>query len=242
VRLPRVRQIEILGAYLPSTVFGLVALTFATTLLGMLLRSTDFPLLNLGALVPGLVLRGQLWRLVTWAFLEPDPINFIFGLLLLAMIGRDLSQAWGHWRFVGRYLGFAAGIGAATCLLAFSPFVAAFPYRTIWALGDTMLVAWAIQFPSRQVLLYFVIPLSGRNLIYATVGATAVLAVFSGTPIPYIPHFLGMGAMLALARYPSLRLIWLRVLLALERQKRPRRDSPLHVVRREGDEPPRWLH
>src|SRR5262245_31671777 len=138
VRLPRVRQVEILGAYLPSTVLGLVGLTFAATLGAMLFRGLG--VLEAGALVPGLVLRGQLWRLVSWVFLEPEPISFIFGNLLLALIGRDLSYAWGPWRFVGRYFAFAAGVGAAMSLLSLVfTGLAAYPYLTMWALGDALL-------------------------------------------------------------------------------------------------------
>jgi len=243
VRLPRVRYVTVLGMLLPNTVLGLVAATAGATILGILLARAGVPLIAAATLAPERVLGGELWRLVTWTFLELHPLGLIFACLLLAWLGRDLSAAWGHWRFVGVYLGFAAAVAVTTCLIAlFSGSVRLQSYATAWAMCDAILIAWATHFPNRQILLYFIIPVSGRNLVYLTIGGTALFALFSD-PVLYIPHFIAIGFMLVFARYPALDLVWMRLRLALMRRTVPRRSGTLRVVRGEEEKnPPRWLH
>jgi len=242
VKPPRVRYVSLLGTHLPNTVLGLVAATAGATILGVLLAHAGIPLIAAAALEPERVLRGELWRLVTWTFFELNPIGLIFACLLLAWLGRDLSAAWGHWRFVGVYLGFAAAVAVATCLVGLAwPSVRLQSYATAWAMGDAILIAWAIHFPGRQILLYFVIPIAGRNLVYITIAGTALFALFSH-PVLYVPHFIAIGFMLVFARYPALDLIWMRLRLALMRRFGPRRSGTLRVVRHEEKSPPRWYH
>lgn len=243
VRLPRVRYVTLLGTHLPNTLLGLVVATAGATIVGVLLSHAEIPLIAAAALAPDRVLGGELWRLVTWTFFELNPIGLIFACLLLAWLGRDLSAAWGHWRFVGVYLGFAAAVAVATCLVGLLwPAVRLQSYATAWAMCDALLIAWAIHFPNRQILLYFVIPLAGRNLVYLTIAGTALFALFSH-PVFYVPHFIAIGFMLVFARYPALDLIWMRLRLALMRRSLPRRSGALRVVRSEDEKnPPRWLH
>lgn len=241
VKLPRVRYVTVLGAPLPNTVLGLVIAIAATTILSALTMHAGAPLAGVLDLRPELVYAGQLWRLVSWTFLELNPIGLIFACLLLAWLGRDLSASWGYWRFVGVYLGFAAAVGAMTCLIALAwPAMRAVPYATAWAMCDAILIAWATQFPTRQILLYFVLPIGGRNLVVLTIGTTALFALFSH-PIYYVPHFIAIAFMLVFARYPALDLVWMRLRLLLMRRASPRRNATLRVVRDE-DKNPRWYH
>ena len=241
VKLPRVRYVTVLGALLPNTVLGLVIATASATILGVLMQHARFPLIALLDLQPERVFRGELWRLVTWTFLELNPLGLIFACLLLAWLGRDLSAAWGHWRFVGVYLGFAAAVGVTTCLIGFMlPAVRELSYATAWAMGDALLIAWATHFPTRQILLYFVLPIGGRNLIVLTIAGTALFALFSH-PIYYVPHFVAIAFMLVFARYPALDLLWMRLRLLFMRRSSSRRNATLRVVR-DDDKTPRWYH
>src|SRR5437867_3917454 len=117
VKLPRVRYVTVMGTHLPNTVLGLVIATLGATVLGVLLSHGEMQLIPWLALNPERVFAGELWRLVTWTFLELQPLGLIFACLLLAWLGRDLSAAWGHWRFVFVYLGFAAAVAVTTCLI-----------------------------------------------------------------------------------------------------------------------------
>lgn len=243
VKLPRVRYVTVMGTPLPNTVLGLVIATAAATILGVLLSHGEIPLIAALTLSPERVFAGELWRLVTWTFLELNPLGLIFACLLLAWLGRDLSSAWGHWRFVGVYLGFAVAVAVTTCLIGLVvPAVRLQSFATAWAMGDALLIAWATHFPSRQILLYFLIPVAGRNLVVLTIAGTALFALFS-SPLYYIPHFIAIGFMLVFARYPALDLVWMRLRLAMMRRPSPRRAGTLRVVRSEDEKnPPRWLH
>src|ERR1700722_18848730 len=52
------------------------------------------------ALVPSHVWRGEVWRLVTWPFIEQGPVGLIFTCLLVWWFGRDLADEWGSSRFL----------------------------------------------------------------------------------------------------------------------------------------------
>jgi membrane associated rhomboid family serine protease len=241
VRLPRVRYVNVLGAYLPNTVLLLVGATFAASLAGVVLMRSGIPFILLGSLVPDRVLGGELWRLVTWTFFELNPLGLIFGCLLLAWFGKDLSEAWGHWRFVAYYLGFTATIGAIICLLSLAwSELRTMPVLSMWPMGDALLVSWAIRFPHRPILVFMVIPVSGRNLIALTAGITALFAVYAGLA-PFVPHFLAIGLVLALNRRTGLDNLWLRLRFALA-QRRTYRSSALRAVPKQKSEPPEWLH
>lgn len=222
-----------LGSPLPATVLGLIGATFVASIAGAL----GGPLVREAcALVPGLVLSGEVWRLLTWVFFEREPISLIFACLTLWWFGRDLSHAWGDWRFFFVFFGFAIAVGGAVSLLAI-PWVGLRPYAYLssWPLAQAIVIAWAVQFPYRQILVYFLFPLGGRNLVYLNVGATALFALFYGFA-NLLPNMLAVALMLVFARDPALDLIWMRIRLALlRRRKRPR----LRVVEKE---PPRWVH
>ncbi len=241
VKLPRVRMIPILGTYLPNTVIGLVAALFGGTILGVLLAGAGVPLIAAGALMPDRVLQGEIWRLVTWTFFELNPIGLIFSCLMLGFLGRDLSSAWGHWRFVGMYLALASLVGAGVCLVALAwPAVARQAYATAWPIGDALLVSWASQFPNRQILMYFVLPIGGRNLVYLVIAGTLLFALFGGLAL-FVPHFLAIVIVLVFMRRTALDLVWLRLRLAMTRRT-SQSAARLHVVRKEEGEPKGWLH
>ena len=47
------------------------------------------------------LLRGQVWRLVTFLFLPPSssPLWILFNLYFYCLLGRGLEQQWGVFRF-----------------------------------------------------------------------------------------------------------------------------------------------
>jgi membrane associated rhomboid family serine protease len=240
MKLPRVPRVLVMGTLVPVTLLGLIGATFVLSLVGVLGARAGLPLLEAGALVPGRVLAGEAWRLFTWPLFETDPIGLIFACLMLWWFGRDLSQAWGEWRFLGVFFGFSGVVGGAVTLLAWLvwPALRLGAWATAWPIADALVIAWAVQFPYRQLLLYFLFPLGGRNLIYLTVGGTLLFAAFYGVS-GFLPHLLAVAFMLVFARYPALDLIWMRARLALL-HARSRRPSHLREV--EKREPPRWVH
>jgi membrane associated rhomboid family serine protease len=234
----------VLGGRVPVVVALLIGLTLGGSILGAVSFRNGMPLLlQASVLLPERVFAGEVWRLLTWVFFETDLLSLIFGCLGLWWFGRDLSRAWGPVRFLAVYLGLAVATGGATCLLArlLSPGLTGLIAVGPWALVTALIVAWALLYPHQDVLVYFVLPLRGRTLIYATVGGTVLFALFYGVN-RYLPNFVAQGLMMLYVRQ-SLRRLWLRFRLAVQ-QRSARRRSPYirPVGRSDRSEPPRWLH
>jgi membrane associated rhomboid family serine protease len=193
--MARLGQGLTLGGRVPPAVGGLIAATVITSLVAVVGARNGLPLLALFVLSPEAVLRGEVWRLITWVLLETDPLNLLFGALVLFWFGRDLAEAWGERRFLAAYLGVAAVAGAVTSLLALAwPALQAGAWTGLWPAADGLVVAWALLFPARQILLFFALPVSGRALLWVTVGGTVLFALFAGVAA-FVPHLLAQGAM-----------------------------------------------
>jgi membrane associated rhomboid family serine protease len=240
------RPVALLGQYLPMASLALIVFTVLGSALLSLTTRLGVPSIGLALLSPALVIEGQVWRLVTWAFFDLDGQNLVFGALMLGFFGRDLAALWGGARYLIVCLGVALFAGTLTTLVGFAwGDVARSQYLSIWPLADALAVAWAVLFPNRTILFMFVLPAAGRNLLYATVGITALFAVMYGFS-NFVPHFLAMGAMYAYIRGGTV----LAAQLKLNRLLAPKRTNPgLKVVdggwnkdSRKGPNDSRWVH
>lgn len=141
---------------------------------------------------PYLVLRGQIWRLVTWILIPPESLSF-FTLIMLYFyysIGNNLEHTWGAFRY-NAYLfsGMLFTIIGSFCLLAFlyltqgtniSLYGASnifgmmngaryFGGFSTYYINMSIFLAFAMTFPDIQVLLFFVVPIKVKvlGIIYA---------------------------------------------------------------------------
>jgi membrane associated rhomboid family serine protease len=194
--------------------------------------------------VPGLVLQGQVWRLVTWPFFEGDPISLLFAGLMLYWFGRDLSMAWGERRFLATFFSIALVAAVATSLLSLAvPPLRPQPYAGAWAVLSSLTIAWAMLYPERQILLMFALPIAGRTLLWITVGGTLLYALFYGV-LGFVPHLVAQGAMALYLRGASPRGMFQSLKIrSLERRAR-KRASHLKVVHKDGNGSGRgpWLN
>src|SRR5438046_141803 len=103
------------------------------------------------------VLNGQIWRLLTYAFMHGGPVHIIFNMLFLWWFGTDVEDLYGPVEFLTLYLAAAVVAGLA--------FVAAWragfgnsPY-CIGASGAIMavMVICAMHYPTRMILLFGII-------------------------------------------------------------------------------------
>jgi membrane associated rhomboid family serine protease len=231
-------NVYILGGRFPAQPFGLAMAIVVCSILGAVLTRNGAPLYNAVLFAPALVWHGQIWRLFTWIFFDDSPLGLIFDVLIVLFFGRDLQYAWGPRRFLGIFLLIPATAAFLTTLAAPMLWSGArnAAYLGPGALLCALTVAWATLFPSRQILVYFVLPLGGRVLIYATVGILVIFALYSGLDA-FIPHFLAVGLMflylrgLSLDRFGS---------LFKRRSGGSRRPSHLRPVER--GERKEWLH
>lgn len=236
----------ILGQYLPLASLALIVVAVVGSALLSLTTRLGVPSISLTLLSPALVLGGQVWRLIPWAFFELDGQNLVFGALMLGFFGRDLAAVWGGARYLLVCVGVAFVAGALTTVVGLAwGDVSRSQYLSIWPLADALSVAWALLFPNRTILFMFVLPAAGRNLLYATVGITALFAVMYGLS-NFVPHFLAMGVMYAYIRGGTI----LAAQLKLNRLLAPKRGNPgLKVVdggwnkgSGKGPNDSRWVH
>ncbi len=233
------RRYSLLGGSLTAASALLIGVTLVASILGAQLSGVAAA----GALVPALVFVGQIWRLVSWVFFEQDPLGLIFAGLAIYWFGNDLVRIWGPLRFLATYLGLAAAAAAVTCGVALIwPPLYRHGFLGAWPVVSALIIAWACAFPTRNILVYFVVPLSGRNLIYATLGGTLLFALLGGIG-GFVPHFAAQLLSLALMRGSGLRGLWARVKFELAYRGWRRRSSRLREVPRNSrDETPRWYH
>jgi membrane associated rhomboid family serine protease len=232
---------HILGVWIPRPIAWLIAAVILMSAFGSLLGRLGIPLLRLSVLVVDGVWRGEVWRLVTWAPLELSALGLVFGCLLLYFIGPDLLRRWGTQRFFVNFFGGAAVVGAVTCVIGRYVWsdVAAFPHLGLWPMEEAMIICWAALFRDRQILLFFALPVAGRNLIALTVAITVVMAALGSFPV-FIPHFVAEFVALLYMDVIPVRSWIARGRLAWFQRGYKRRTAKLTRVDR--DEPPRWTH
>ncbi len=118
------------------------------------------------ALAPRAVLAGQVWRLLTYAFVNASIGGVLFALLLFWSLGSEMEPQWGSRRFAlflaaativaggfGIFVGGGAGISPALLALIF---------------------AWMLEGPSQSLLFFGVFPMT--RLAFAAIAF--VLVVF----------------------------------------------------------------
>lgn len=227
------------GGRVPPTVGGLISAVVVASLLGALAPV----LVAESALVPGYVWSGQVWRLVTWIFFESGPgtpLNLLFVGLTLYWLGRDLCNAWGSRRFLLTYIGIAVAASVVTCLLAtvWPPLMRGI-WTGSWPATTALVVAWAMIFPERQILLMLALPITGRTLLWITVGGTVLYAIFGRDYAYFVPHFSAQLLMIGYARGWSLRGLWQSLRIKQYERRARRRASHLKVVKKD---PPTWMN
>jgi membrane associated rhomboid family serine protease len=225
------------GGRVPAAVGGLLAATVVVSLAAVVGERNGFPLLQLFVLAPQAVWGGEVWRLATWVLVETEPLNLLFGGLVLFWFGRDLVEAWGERRFLATYFGIAAAAGALTCLAALAwPALQTYRFTGFWAAVDALIVAWALIHPFRQILLFFALPVSGKTLLWITVGGTVLFALFAGVAA-FVPHLLAEGVawVWVSGKGPGQ---WMRRL----RLPRLRRRGRFEVIRADRDPDKNWLN
>jgi membrane associated rhomboid family serine protease len=219
------------GGNVPPAVGGLIIALLAGSILGTISPGVRAS----AALVPAAVFGLQVWRLVTWVFVETDPLSLVFGGLMLYWFGRDLSWAWGPQRFLATWFGLTAAAAVVTTLLAlFIPGLSMGGWLGAWPVLSALVIAWATIFPERQILLMFALPISGRTLLWITLGGTLLYAMFGGIA-RYIPHIVAQGLMLLTLRgNMPFRGVWQTFKVREMERRAKKRASHLKVVKKDS--------
>lgn len=173
---------------MPRAVALLIALVLVVSVAAAVTsRNASVSLGALLVLLPSAVVQGQLWRLVTWPFLEGDPLGLLFSCYALYWVGRDLTEQWGQSRFLLRALGLTLVTGVLTTGLALLwPGLGA---AGAWPVLSGLIVMWGLVFRTRSLHFLGGFSLTGLRVAQVAVGITVLYALFVGLA-PFVPHFI----------------------------------------------------
>ena len=119
------------------------------------------------------LMRGQIWRLVTFVFTPPSssPIFILFALYFYYMIGLGLENQWGKVRF---NLYYAVGmLGSIIAALITG-------YGSNMFLNLSLFFAYAALYPDEQVLLFMFLPIKLKYLALADAALSLYYFIVGG--------------------------------------------------------------
>lgn len=172
---------------------------------------------NLFAFDAGAVRAGEVWRLVSYQFVQggrgflslPPAVTLFFSLLLLYLMGSAIEEEWGTARFLGLFASSTLASAGAAALLGV-------PLLGSYFVNFSLLFVYAAMFPQQTFFLFGLIPVRVRWLAYLA-GGLLVVGIFAG----------GMANIAVLAgALAALAMCW-----AIERPRvRLPRRTPLSVA------------
>ncbi|WP_394920776.1 hypothetical protein [uncultured Robinsoniella sp.] len=114
-------------------------------------------------LEPYYILRGQIWRIVTWILVPPESLS-IFTVIMLFFyysLGTSLENTWGAFRYTLYILAgiLFTDIGAFILYFILGGGKLFGPIFSTYYINMSIFLAFALCYPNMQVLLYFVIPI-----------------------------------------------------------------------------------
>lgn len=152
-------------------------------------------------LSPTMILRGQIWRLVSWVIIPPFSLNVwvIISLYFYFSIGKTLERTWGAFQFnVYIFSGMIFTIIGAFLLYFIGGIDGAYYFSTYYVCMS-MFLAFAVTYPDMEVLLMFIIPIKmkwlgilyGALLIYDMLaGGMATRIVILASLLNFLIYFL----------------------------------------------------
>jgi len=151
--------------------------------------------LNMLSLDMSMVMKGQIWRLVTWVIYPPSSVggtgNLVMFLLAIFFfyypIGTSLERTWGTFRFnvyifggmiftvIGAFVLYGIYYAMNASVISQMPALAAQLSYSIASgfstnyINMSIFLAFAVMYPDMQVMLYFIIPIKMKwmAIVYA---------------------------------------------------------------------------
>lgn len=156
------------GKYaIPNLTFWLIG----AWILGFIIQYTMPDVQKMLTLEPGLILTGQVWRIISW-ILIPPPVNILFLIFFLScyyFIGISIEQAIGTFRY-NVYLigGILCSVLASFALYGYYRIVNGIAVRGIGYYFSTeyitmsLFMAFAVIYPNVEFRLYFILPIKAK--------------------------------------------------------------------------------
>ena len=137
----------------------------------MLTRGTNANALNFLYFDPQMVLRGEVWRIVTYIFVPSTTSVFwlVVELYFYYWIGSTLEREWGTAKFTLYYLcGMVLSI-LSTIILSLATGYYGWSLSDAYYINLTLFLAFAALYPDAQIMFYMIIPLKAKWLAWAGV-------------------------------------------------------------------------
>jgi membrane associated rhomboid family serine protease len=109
------------------------------------------------------VLSGEVWRLLTYQFLQGSPLSLFFTLIVLYIIGGAVEEEWGTLHFLLFCLISTIGSAAVATLLGVT-LLGSFVF------SYSLLFAYASLFPDQVFYIFLILPIRVRWLAYLSIG------------------------------------------------------------------------
>lgn len=181
------------------SLYMMITLAFGYAL--QLIPATRFAV-NLLTLEPALILRGQVWRIITWVLCpgaESNAFVIVISLYFYYSIGKTLERTWGEYRYnVYIFSGLLFTVVGAFILyfilwfmgygsLTFVSIMGVNPFSTYYVCMSIFL-AFAATFPDMEVLLMFILPIKVKvlGIAYAALMVVGCLQGGIWTTIPMV--------------------------------------------------------
>nr|WP_288861837.1 hypothetical protein [uncultured Faecalicatena sp.] len=130
-------------------------------------------LLNWLTLEPGMILHGQVWRIVSWVLIPPSGniLTIIIMMMLYYSLGNALERTWGAFRYnVYIFSGILfTVIGAFILYFITGGFIGLGIFFSTYYINMSIFLAFAASYPDMELLLYFILPIKIKwmALVYA---------------------------------------------------------------------------
>ncbi len=153
------------GKYaIPNLMYYIIILYIVGFVLSLF---SDGAYLNYLVLDAEAIMRGEVWRILTFIVMPPDsnPIFLLFALFLYYMIGTELERVWGSFRF---NLFFFSGMlwHVIAALLAYFIFPEVKLVMGTAYLNLSLFFAFAAVYPNQQLYLFGIFPIKMKYLAW----------------------------------------------------------------------------
>ncbi len=125
------------------------------------------------------LLRGEVWRLITFIFI-PGTTHLLWavvGAMFMRWLGRGLEEAWGPFRSTLYFLGGMLAVAVGALVFGYT--------ATGIFLFQSLLLAFAVIYPNEEILLFFILPVRIRWIAWLNVVLTGLMVL--GSPSLFWP-------------------------------------------------------
>ena len=154
--------------------------------------------LNFLSMDPAAVLRGELWRIVTYVLLPTNGgIFLIISLFFYYWLGESLERLWGSTKFTVYYVSGTLLTALASLLAYFIDGISVPVYGAVYV-NTALFLAYALNYPDAMVNIYFIIPVKMKwmaaleGILFALSVVTAIAARMWGQALMPIVALLNL--------------------------------------------------